>query len=565
MLWDDGPTHDLTSPAWAGLPLPTPPSEVGPWNPSEVDADIVWGRLNGKLPANVVRWLRLPVRQVDEEDFEGIGRHKALWAAEKELLKAGCTKEEVFAVVWASGLGISKFGGGDGKSVRPAALQDQIADAVRSVNEDRAIIRARVAAVSDEPTLTEAVPSGEFWDARPVLSHIRDFARARVVSPWAMFGVVLARVATAIPPTITLPPLIGSKASLNMYINIVDPSGGGKGSAMSSARDCLDLPVEIKTVNLGSGEGVTHQYMERTNGGVQQYESAVMFVVSEVDSLTALQTRSGSTIVPTLCSAWVGEPLGFAYVDKSKRLPMEAHTYRLTLVCGVQPERARSLLDTAGSGLAQRFLWLPATDPDALPFDPSTPTTIPALSWRTPFDRDDLTLTLGVAHPIEIEIRRTHHDRVAGRRTVSPLDAHRNLSRLKIAAILGLLDKRTEVDEEDWQLAGRVLDMSDHTRQGVIQVLASTETSVAQARGKSRAIERVAESNELAAFEATMEWIKAKLADEEITDGEIKRRLPSRMKHHREAALQKLAGLGQIERKPGSRKDSLIWTLTEPR
>jgi hypothetical protein len=49
----------------------------------------------------------------------------------------------------------------------------------------------------------------DFWEKTDVLGHIRDFARARLVSPWAMLGVVLARVVARIPPTVQLPPLVG--------------------------------------------------------------------------------------------------------------------------------------------------------------------------------------------------------------------------------------------------------------------------------------------------------------------------------------------------------------------
>ena len=35
------------------------------------------------------------------------------------------------------------------------------------------------------------------------------------------------------------------------------------------------------------------------------------------------------------------------------------------------------------------------------------------------------------------------------------LDSHSLLARLKVAAALGLLDGRIEVNDDDWQLAGR--------------------------------------------------------------------------------------------------------------
>jgi hypothetical protein len=83
----------------------------------------------------------------------------------------------------------------------------------------------------------QQAPSGqepmleEFWDARPVLRHIRDFARARRVGPWALLGCVLVRVVAAVPPNVVLPAMIGGNASLNLFLGVVSVSGGGKGTA----------------------------------------------------------------------------------------------------------------------------------------------------------------------------------------------------------------------------------------------------------------------------------------------------------------------------------------------
>jgi hypothetical protein len=73
----------------------------------------------------------------------------------------------------------------------------------------------------------------EFWDARPALQHIRDFARARRVGPWALLGCVMVRVIAATPPNLKLPALVGGQAGLNLYAGIVSVSGGGKGTAES--------------------------------------------------------------------------------------------------------------------------------------------------------------------------------------------------------------------------------------------------------------------------------------------------------------------------------------------
>ena len=108
----------------------------------------------------------------------------------------------------------------------------------------------------------------DLWTARPILAHVRDFARARRVSPWAVLGVVLARVCTATPPFVVLPPLIGARCQLNTFVGLVGPSGSGKDAAARAAEDAVPVGP-IDTAGVGSGEGIAHQFVtyKRPNQG----------------------------------------------------------------------------------------------------------------------------------------------------------------------------------------------------------------------------------------------------------------------------------------------------------
>src|SRR5690606_20898079 len=103
-------------------------------------------------------------------------------------------------------------------------------------------------------------PAPDFWRARPALTHILEFARARRAGPWAVLGVVLARVVAATEPNIVLPPVVGSAKSTNMFVALVGPSGGGKGAAEGAAADAVEfigsnsVPVLIEEFPVGSGE-----------------------------------------------------------------------------------------------------------------------------------------------------------------------------------------------------------------------------------------------------------------------------------------------------------------------
>ena len=109
-----------------------------------------------------------------------------------------------------------------------AAAQAQLADPAETLARlDR-----------DDPAKA-VVDEEAFWSARPELARLRDFARARRVAPWALFGVALARIVAVIPPSVVLPPLVGGHASLNLFVAVVAKSGGGKGSSESAAEDAI--------------------------------------------------------------------------------------------------------------------------------------------------------------------------------------------------------------------------------------------------------------------------------------------------------------------------------------
>ena len=67
---------------------------------------------------------------------------------------------------------------------------------------------------------------------------------------------------------------------------------------------------------------------------------AVMFTAAEIDTMTALGSRSGSTTMAVLREGFSGGTLGHAYVSRDKNRHLEAGTYRMTVVLSVQPCRA---------------------------------------------------------------------------------------------------------------------------------------------------------------------------------------------------------------------------------
>lgn len=313
--------------------------------------------------------------------------------------------------------------------------------------------------IPNDPTVDLEPKLETFWETRPILQHIRDFAYARLASPWAVLGVVLVRTLHHIPPWVTLPALIGGHGNLNLFIALVSQSGGGKGAAEAAARDCIDYYMKdpILVVPAGSGEGLTHVYghWENRTEGVIRDRNAVVFTSPEVDALAALSNRQGSTLMAQLRQAFSGETLGFAYADKTRKVIIQAHSYRFGYIVGVQPERAAALLDQTDGGTPQRFIWLPATDPN-IGIECEEPI-IKTVNWPHPKTGD-----ITMPDTVKQEIRDAHIGRVQG--NGHSLDGHAVYAREKAAYALALLAGRIDMNEEDWQLAGQIMVKSDITR-----------------------------------------------------------------------------------------------------
>lgn len=429
------------------------------------------------------------------------------------------------------------------------------------------VIRAVVTAASidDWPP-----PAPEFWAARPELTHIADFARARRACPWAVLGVVLARLVVALPPWVVLPPLVGADASLNLFVALVSASGGGKGASEAAAADAVQIGEgnrHVDTAGVGSGEGIAHLFARRTKTGVEAIRTAVLMKVIEIDTLAALGDRKGATLLPELRKAWSGEDLGFAYADPTKALPLPAHSYRLCLVAGVQPGRAQWVLDDADGGTPQRFLWLPATDPAAPDLRPPCP---PRWVWTGPedFPMADAFTTRVVLPVAEIAREVIDTARLARLRgDGEALDGHALLTRLKTAAAIGLLAGRLGVSAEDWELAGVIAGVSETTRAGVVDHLRREAATRNRSRAEAEA-ERaitVTDRQEADAMKKAGTYVMRRLTAraEGMTGGELRRGTTGPQRAALTAALEALSDAGQIEAEPVGNGGStgLLWKV----
>lgn len=350
-------------------------------------------------------------------------------------------------------------------------------------------------------------PERTVFTHSPATRAVWHAARARMGSPWAVLGCVMAQTVAATGPHVQLPPLVGASASLNLFVGLVGRPGEGKGTAESIARSlfayCDDRgePVETPALPLGSGEGIAELFTERRSRGddgpAEPTPDRALFQVPEIDALTASASKRESTILPVLRQVYMGEPLGHTGATRETTRNVQAHSYRVCVVMGIQPSRAGGLLRDADGGTPQRVLWLPVIDRTAPEVPPDAPQ---VFKIHLPREARGGTTSLTVSLPESAVkmVRRNRLSRLRGE-TVGGMDGHLLLTWEKIAAALALMDGRRNVRPEDWKAAQVLIGVSTSTREMCREACEGADVERATDR---RRINAEAEDNAEDAIEA---------------------------------------------------------------
>jgi hypothetical protein len=343
----------------------------------------------------------------------------------------------------------------------------------------------------------DEIDEEKFWNACDELKSCRDYARAVRVAPWAMLGSALAIASATTPPHVVLPGIVGDYASVNLYVNLTGRSGAIKSQAIAAARAWLRTTPRPESVKPGSGQGIAKcfAYVKRTKGEPVQVGKrwTALAVIPEIDTLTAAGAMTSSSLWAEFRSAWSDERVGHDYTDATKTVVLQPRRYRLAMIVGVQPLRAQPLFDDIDAGTPQRFVWFPTCDPAAPDNRPEQPPPLVLPRWPgdethnfdidnfwaqrldTPADRGSLTVLKIPAEAAET-IDTVAREKLRGNPDIDPLDGHKLLCQLKVAAALMRLCNRTEVTSEDWGLAAVVMSVSDRTREQVRAELAAEAT-----------------------------------------------------------------------------------------
>lgn len=397
-----------------------------------------------------------------------------------------------------------------------------------------------------------------FWDSRQSLRTIYEHSLARMTPPWSVLACCVARALTYVPPHIFLPPIVGGPGTLNWFGALISVSGGGKSTSLQASEALVNVYVQRR--NVGSGEGVIAAYKTRTkNDEDDPATKAVMFVADEIDTLTALGSRTGSTLLPTLRTAFSGDDLGFGYKEN---VNVAARTYRTTLICSMQPGRAGPIINDAEGGTPQRFMWFPANDmrigdTDNRDVDPCG-LTLPRA--------EDLSYPTILSIPPEAEEAVRENRILQARGETDEMKGHSIFSREKFAYALTILDGRTSMTSEDWRLSGIAASVSDFVLQWVMDELENAKLREAENKGRSHGVFLAASAEGkqehdcrtvARVADAVMRMISRSAT---VTGRDLARSVTSKDRRWLDVALTELESDGRVEQSQGPR-GGVVWTV----
>ncbi|ORB91455.1 hypothetical protein [Mycobacterium persicum] len=497
------------------------------------------------------------------------------------------------------------FNNGSPFAKEPAAIKRAKADQARDDRDQRAAdqYRARDAATASNCATTAAdamadlrrvmADNADALTSTAVLAHVARFADARGAERYATTFGVLMRTVLAVPPQVVLPPIIGGEVSLNMLLTVVGGSGAGKGTADKTAAAAVRLSVggrrpvqSLPMLPVGTGEGInrTYAHAERDKFGSGQvglrwHTDRALFGCRDIATFDALTARQGSTLVPELLKAYMGEELGFANAEKDRRVILPMHTYRLCLSAGVQPDNGMVLLNDQAQrdGVPQRFIWTPVRPGVARPRRRADAKAVDPLNVAVPdFGIDPMTFEVGddddadadfydpTARPlvpvgVGSSIAQQIIDADAAKdadpfgRSADPLAGHRLLAQLKVAAALAVLHNRTYVDSEDWQRAERLIDVSSAVARVVSAESGSAaeRDAVRQGQIDGHRLAAADDARHTAALHTVMNRVSRYLGEQAdwVSQGAVTRSVTGKMRRDLSDALLALLANGTIERR----------------
>jgi hypothetical protein len=309
--------------------------------------------------------------------------------------------------------------------------------------------------------------------------------RKKVIAPYALLGMILMRVLHTVPWNVSYRSFRGD-SPLNFLVAFTGPTGTGKSLTLQVVDDFVifsDSPASKGgdgswkgITEPGSGEAIPDHYKEwiidegdskkPKKFAWKNENHSAMFAFDEIGMLESRSAREGSTIIEYAKQGWSGSVLG-RVLASGKGTMLEAKTYRFTMFINIQPARSGILFtDSAISGgLPSRFLFFSTQDPNGKKeFDSNLadPIRLPFVNWVG-------VKTIDALPSMEEAHREESFRSIDG--GIDELDSHLLLTRARVAVALAVMEGRSELIEQDWELSKFVIEHSKKTRAEIFDVL----------------------------------------------------------------------------------------------
>ncbi|WP_017205586.1 hypothetical protein [Mycobacteroides abscessus] len=244
--------------------------------------------------------------------------------------------------------------------------------------------RVRVAAQSEPPKQKsnwreEVAPlEAKLFKMTPGLRHTAEVADALGAGRQGVLAVTLTRTSVAVGPHVRLLTASGMRGtarqggSLNFYSALVGKPNAGKTEAADAGAYLVPLSDDA-LIPEGTGEGIVKSFgfMRREKHGTGEdayytYEfermaEQVLMAADEVDAVFAEMCRQGTKFASMWRSMWMGAMVGTTTGNVELRTKLLPHTYRLGALLGCQPEATVALWEEGNRGTPQRIHWAPCT------------------------------------------------------------------------------------------------------------------------------------------------------------------------------------------------------------
>ena len=340
----------------------------------------------------------------------------------------------------------------------------------------------------------------EFWTSRPYLEHLAQAAWSRQVSPDLVWEAFKAMYASTIPWNFRLP----GEGTLDYISVMVGDSGSGKTQAKRCAASLLPEAVfEIEGLNPllpppASGEGMAEWFLDRSKNaapGALANRGGCMYL-DEGQQFFDVAGRQGNITIQTIKSIWSGELVGSLAAAHDRRRVIQPMAVRACILISIQIAAAAQFLaaDLTAGGLPQRISWgwaYHTNIPDEIGEWPGR-LDVPVYDYHHwGGGTENILHQIAVDRTVQEEVDAR---RLARRRSPQPdaLEAQADLAKLKTAAILALLDHRTDIQPSDWQLAAHDWNTSVSIREHILATQTEASADRNSALGRADAVRTTA-------------------------------------------------------------------------